>query len=90
MAKTKYWLSPHGAKGWKLIKEGGDKPTRVFETKKEALEFARVFCKEQEALVMVQLAKGKIEQTIDYTVTEKPKAKKLCGCASKSKCAPKK
>ncbi len=84
MTKTKYWLSPYGDKGWKLIKQGGERPTRTFDTKKEALEFAREFCRKQEALVMVQLANGSISQTIDYTPDEKPKPKRTC-CRAKSK-----
>jgi len=66
MAKIIYYVSPHGDKGWKIMKQNATKASYVFDTKAEAMEKAREFCKTQEATVIVKDRKGKHQDTIRY------------------------
>ncbi len=66
MPKNIYYVSPHGEKGWKIMKQNATKASYVFATKAEAMEKAREFCKTQEATVIVKDRNGKHQETIRY------------------------
>ena len=40
MTKNNYWVSPD-SEGWKAQREGANRATRIFDTQKEAEDFAR-------------------------------------------------
>ncbi|GAA5414845.1 DUF2188 domain-containing protein [Ureaplasma ceti] len=61
-----YYVSPHGEKGWKIIKQGSDKAIYVFKTKAEALERARELGRNQKASVIIKGKDGKIMDSLNY------------------------
>lgn len=64
--KPTYYLSPYGDKGWKIMKRGGVRVTKVFKTKKEALEYSRTLCKNQEAVIFIQRKDGSFQDVKNY------------------------
>lgn len=61
-----YYVSPHGDKGWKLIKQNGTKPLFVFTTKAEALTKAKEFGKSSKASIIVKGKDGKMMESFNY------------------------
>ncbi|MCV3743528.1 DUF2188 domain-containing protein [Ureaplasma sp. ES3154-GEN] len=64
--KVIYYLSPYQEKGWKIMKKGGSRPTRVFETKKEALDYVKTLGRNQEAVVYIQKKDGSFQDVRNY------------------------
>ena len=61
-----YYLSPHGEKGWKIMKQGGSKPLFVYDTKAEAMKKARELGRETKSAVIVKGKDGKIKESLNY------------------------
>ena len=61
-----YYLSPHGDKGWKIMKQGGSKPLFVYETKAEAMKKARELGRQTKSAVIVKGKDGKIKESLNY------------------------
>lgn len=61
-----YYLSPHGEKGWKIMKQGGTRPSFIFDTKEEAMKKAREFGRENKATVIIKGKDGKIMDSLNY------------------------
>ncbi|AJQ45671.1 hypothetical protein JM47_01495 [Ureaplasma diversum] len=59
-------MSPYGDKGWKIMKRGGVRVTKVFKTKKEALEYSKTLCKNQEAVIFIQRKDGSFQDVKNY------------------------
>ncbi|WP_051676011.1 DUF2188 domain-containing protein [Ureaplasma canigenitalium] len=65
-SKVVYYLSPNGDNGWKIMKKGGLKPSKVTTTKKEAIEYIKTLGRNQEAVVYIQSKTGQIQEVRNY------------------------
>lgn len=61
-----YYLSPHGEKGWKIIRQGSSKASWVFDTKEEALKKAREFGRENKVAIIVKKKDGTVSESLNY------------------------
>ena len=61
-----YYLSPHGEKGWKIIRQGASKASWVFNTKEEALKKAREFGRENKVAIIVKRKDGTVAESLNY------------------------
>lgn len=59
------WVSPYGDK-WKVQGEGNSKATKVFETQKEAAEYAKTIAKNQQSELIIQGKNGQIRSKDSY------------------------
>ncbi|WP_303923851.1 DUF2188 domain-containing protein [Ureaplasma parvum] len=64
--KVVYYLSPNEDKGWKIFKKGGERATKLFNTKKEALEYIKTLGRNQNAVVYIQTKDGKFQDVRNY------------------------
>ncbi|MCV3754135.1 DUF2188 domain-containing protein [Ureaplasma zalophigenitalium] len=65
-SKNIYYLSPYQEKGWKIMKKGGIRPTRVFLLKKEAVEYIKTLGRNQDAVVYIQKRDGSFQEVRNY------------------------
>lgn len=61
-----YYVSPHGEKGWKIIKQSGAKALFVYDTKAEAVKKARELGKDTKSSIIIKGKDGKIKESINY------------------------
>ncbi|MGE4215243.1 MAG: DUF2188 domain-containing protein [Anaerotignaceae bacterium] len=59
------WVSPR-EDGWAVHGEGNTKDTKLFQTQKEATEYAKEIAKNQESEVIIQRKDGKIRSKDSY------------------------
>ncbi len=59
------WVSPHGDK-WSVKGEGNTKPTKIFDTQKQAGEYARDIAINQNSEVITQRPNGQIRSKDSY------------------------
>jgi len=66
MARKTYWVSPDGDK-WKVKVEGGERATRVFDTKDEAIHHAVELARNaMPSQVLIQKQDGQIQDERTY------------------------
>lgn len=73
MALDRYEIAPH-VKGWAFKKTGGERPTRVFEKKTDAVKFAQEFGKTNEFSLRIKDESNKIQEERTYPRSKDPKA----------------
>lgn len=61
-----YYVSPHGDKGWKIMKQGGSKALFVYDTKAETVKKARELGKDTKSSIIIKGKDGKIKESINY------------------------
>ena len=59
-------VTPHKGGGWSIIGSGNQKPTRVVDTQKEAIQIAKVIAKKQKSEVVIHNQKGQIRDKDSY------------------------
>ncbi|MCV3728547.1 DUF2188 domain-containing protein [Ureaplasma miroungigenitalium] len=64
--KNIYYLSPYQDKGWKIMKKGGVRPTRVFLLKKDAIDYVKTLGRNQDAVVYIQKKDGSFQEVRNY------------------------
>ncbi|WP_324673303.1 DUF2188 domain-containing protein [Mycoplasma sp. 888] len=52
--------------GWKVIRQGGVKAIKTFDTQKEAIEFAKELAKNNKGRMLIHSTKGKIRGGSNY------------------------
>lgn len=65
MAKQNQWVSPH-KDGWVVQKGGSSKPTKVFDTQKQAIEYGKSVAKNQKTELIIQGRNGRIRSKDSY------------------------
>ena len=65
MGKNQH-VTPHKGGGWNIIGSGNQKPTRVVDAQKEAIQIARDIAKNQRSEVVIHNQKGQIRDKDSY------------------------
>ena len=76
MALDKYEIRPNDKGGWSFIKTGGERATRTFEKKTEAVKFAAEFGKTHDFSLRIKGEDGKIQEERTYPRSKDPKKSK--------------
>ncbi len=64
--RTVYWVSPHGD-GWKVQRQGSERPANVYPRKSEAIERGKELAmRRTPSQLMIQRADGTIEDERSY------------------------
>lgn len=67
--KNNHWITPK-EKGWGDVREGNQRPSRVYPTQKEAFDAARESAKKEGGEVFIQNRHGKIRERNTYGKTD--------------------
>lgn len=62
MAMTSHHVVPKGDKGWSVKKSGSDRAIKNFDTKKEAVDYARNISRKQKTELIIHKKDGTIQR----------------------------
>lgn len=66
MTGKNQWVSPYGDGKWAVKGAGNSKPTKVFDNKSDALDYARQIAKKQHSELFSQKKNGQINMRNSY------------------------
>ena len=75
MALDRYEIRPSD-KGWSFIKAGGERATRTFEKKSDAVKFAQEFGKTHDYSLRIKDENNKVQEERTYPRSKDPKKSK--------------